>query len=83
MERIIKISKSPSSFWMIILIAFLTAIGSEIKIMPFDEAPFRFGLGSIIFFLSILVRPVPIVKTGIVTALTVLLFPHGIRLFNL
>ena len=78
MERIIKISKSPSSFWAIILIAFLTAIGSEIKIMPFDEAPFRFGLGSIIFFLSILVRPVPIVKTGIVTALTVLFFRTGL-----
>ncbi|MGM9945881.1 MAG: ATP-binding protein [Lysinibacillus sp.] len=78
MERIIKISKSPSSFLTIILIAFFTAIGSEIKIMPFDEASFRFGLGSIIFFLSILVRPVPIIKTGIVTALTVLLFRMGL-----
>ena len=78
MERIIKISKSPSSFLTIIIIAFLTAISSEIKIMPFDEAPFRFGLGSIVFFLSILVRPVPIIKTGIVTALTVLLFRTGI-----
>lgn len=46
--------------------------------MPFDEAPFRFGLGSIIFFLSILVRPVSIIKTGIVTALTVLLFRTGL-----
>lgn len=78
MERIIKISKSPSSFLTIMLIAFLTAIGSEIKIMPFSEAPFRFGLGSIIFFLSILVRPVPIIKTGIVTAITVLLFRIGL-----
>lgn len=78
LERIIKISKSPSSFLTIIIIAFLTAISSEIKIMPFDGAPFRFGLGSIIFFLSILVRPVPIIKTGIVTALTVLLFRTGI-----
>ena len=78
MERFIKISKSPSSFFTIILIAFLTAISSEIKIMPFDEAPFRFGLGSIIFFLSILVRPVPVIKTGIVTALTVLFFRTGL-----
>ena len=46
--------------------------------MPFDEAPFRFGLGSIVFFLSILVRPVPIIKTGFVTAITVLLFRTGL-----
>ena len=78
MRQIIRTLKSPSSFFAIILIAFLTAISSEIKIMPFEEAPFRFGLGSIIFFLSILIRPVPIVKTGIVTAIIVLLFRTGI-----
>lgn len=74
MERIIKISKAPSSMATILLIAFITAIGSEIKITPLDSAPFRFGLGSIIFFLAILVRPVPIIKTGIITAGTVLIF---------
>ena len=31
--------------------AILTAIGSEIKISPFDDTTFRFGLGSIIFFM--------------------------------
>ncbi|WP_332651560.1 ATP-binding protein [Lysinibacillus sp. 54212] len=74
MERIIKISKTPSSMATILLIAILTAIGSEIKIMPFDGAPFRFGLGSIIFFLAILIRPVPIIRTGIITACIVLVF---------
>ena len=74
MERIIKISKAPSSMATILLIAVLTAVGSEIKIMPFDGAPFRFGLGSIIFFLAILIRPVPIIRTGIITACTVLVF---------
>lgn len=74
MERIIKISKAPSSTVTILLIAILTAVGSEIKIMPFDGAPFRFGLGSIIFFLGILIRSVPIIRTGIITACTVLIF---------
>ncbi|MFF5996981.1 ATP-binding protein [Lysinibacillus sp. KU-BSD001] len=76
----IKIQKSPSPFFVTLLIALLTAIGSEIKIMPFDEAPFRFGLGSIIFFLAILVRPVSIIKAGIATSITVFLFRTGLDL---
>lgn len=63
-----------SSFVAIMTIALLTAFVSEIKVMPFDNAPFRFGLGSIAFFLAILIKPVPIVLTGIVTGTTVVLF---------
>lgn len=55
-----------------VIIALLTAIGSEVKIMPFDNAPFRFGLGSIIFFFALLIRPVPMLTTGIITAITVI-----------
>lgn len=58
----------------IALIAILTAIGSEIKIMPYENAPFRFGLGSIIFFLAVLIRTVPLIPTGIVTGVTVVIF---------
>lgn len=38
-----------TSLTWVILIAVLTAIGSEIKIMPFANTTFRFGLGTIIF----------------------------------
>ena len=55
------------------LVALLTAFFSELKILPFDNAPFRFGLGSIIFFFALLIRPLPIFTTGIVTAFTVVL----------
>lgn len=53
------------------LVALLTAFFSELKIMPFDNAPFRFGLGSIIFFFALLIRPLPIFATGMITAFTV------------
>lgn len=56
-----------------IFIALLTAIGSEVKIMPFENEPFRFGLGSIIFFFALLIRPLPIFSTGLITAITVVL----------
>ena len=52
-------------------VALLTAFFSELKIMPFENAPFRFGLGSIIFFFALLIRPLPIFPTGIITAFTV------------
>ena len=41
----------------LVLIALLTAIASEIKVIPFNGEAFRFGLGSITFFLLILIRP--------------------------
>ena len=56
---------------MMFLVALLTAFFSELKIMPFDNAPFRFGLGSIIFFFALLIRPLPIFATGMITAFTV------------
>lgn len=59
----------------IILIAILTAISSEIKVAPFYGENFRFGLGSIMFLLLILIRPpYALIRAGIVTGLTVVLF---------
>ncbi|MFC5590035.1 sensor histidine kinase [Sporosarcina soli] len=56
----------------LILTALLTAIASEIKVVPFNGDAFRFGLGSITFFLLILVRPpASLILTGFVTGITV------------
>ncbi|MER2089185.1 MAG: ATP-binding protein [Sporosarcina sp.] len=56
----------------LILTALLTAIASEIKVVPFNGEAFRFGLGSITFFLLILIRPpASLIRTGFVTAITV------------
>lgn len=55
------------------LVSLLTALFSELKIMPFENAPFRFGLGSIIFFFALLIRPLPIFLTGVMTAFTVVI----------
>lgn len=81
MERISKITNSSGSYLTIIIIALLTAVGGEIKFTPFAEAPFRFGLGSMIFFLAAIARPSFIIKTGIVTAITVFLFRLSLDLF--
>ncbi|MGM9948990.1 MAG: ATP-binding protein [Lysinibacillus sp.] len=81
MERFIKITTSPNSFLVMILIALLTAVGGEVKFIPFEEEPFRFGLGSIIFFLAAIVRPASILKTGAVTAITVFLFRLSLDFF--
>lgn len=81
MERFSKITNSSNSYLPIILIAILTAIGGEVKFTPFEEAPFRFGLGSIIFFLAAIARPGFIIKTGIITAITVFLFRFSLDLF--
>lgn len=62
----------------VLLVAFLTALSSEVKILPFDNVPFRFGLGSIIFFLAFLIQPLPILFTGLATGITVVLFRTGI-----
>lgn len=51
MEYMKALSKVNRCTIAILATALLTAIGSEIKIMPYEEAPFRFGLGSIIFLL--------------------------------
>ena len=81
MERFSKITTSPHSFLTMVLIALLTAVGGEVKFIPFEEEPFRFGLGSIIFFLAAILRPASILKTGTVTAVTVFLFRFSIDFF--
>ena len=57
-----------TSLAWILTIAVLTAIGSEIKISPFDDTAFRFGLGSIVFFLCTLLKPTPLILAGIATS---------------
>ena len=59
----------------IVFIAVLTALTGELKVMPFDGEAFRFALGGILFFLLILIYPpVSILRTGFVTAVTVVAF---------
>lgn len=65
---------SHASLTWIFLIAILTAIGSEIKITPFANTIFRFGLGTIVFFLCTLLRPTPIILAGIVTSIVTTAF---------
>lgn len=63
----------------LVLTALLTAIASEIKVIPFNGEAFRFGLGSITFFLLILIRPPSsLIRAGFITGLTVVCF----RLFG-
>ncbi|KAA0966425.1 hypothetical protein FQ087_09400 [Sporosarcina sp. ANT_H38] len=58
-----------------VVIALLTAVASEIKVIPFNGENFRFGLGSITFFLLILIRPsIPMIRTGFITGITVVCF---------
>lgn len=64
-----KIFISRTSLTWILIIALLTAIGSEIKIIPFANTTFRFGLGTIIFFLCTLLKPTPIILAGIATSI--------------
>ena len=53
----------------------MTTIASEIKVVPFNGEDFRFGLGSVTFFLLILIRPpVSVIRTGLVTGITVVGF---------
>ncbi|MEK3888818.1 sensor histidine kinase [Bacillus sp. FSL K6-3431] len=64
---------------LLFLTALLTAIASEFKVVPFNGEDFRFGLGSITFFLLILIRrPASLVRTGLVTGIIVVCF----RLFG-
>ena len=60
---------------IMVLIVLLTAIASEIKVVPFNGEAFRFGLGSVTFFLLILIwTPVSLIRTGLVTGITVVCF---------
>lgn len=60
------------SQWLwIAVVAIVTAILGEVKLMPFSSAEnFRFALGSIVFLLLLLVRPIKaIIVTGVVTGM--------------
>jgi two-component system, sensor histidine kinase YcbA len=64
---------------VLVLTALLVTIASEIKVVPFDGEAFRFGLGSVTFFLLILIWPsLSLIRTGVVTGITVVCF----RLFE-
>lgn len=60
--------------FQIIFIAFATALAGEIKVAPFGW-DFRFGLGSsAFFFLLLMMRQVPYLRTGIITGIVVVIF---------
>jgi two-component system, sensor histidine kinase YcbA len=59
----------------IFLIALSTALAGEFKVVPFSGESFRFGLGSSVFFLLLLLmRRLSAVQVGVVTGLFVLFF---------
>jgi two-component system sensor histidine kinase YcbA len=59
----------------LIVTALLTAIASEIKVVPFEGMEFRFGLGSMMFFLLILIWPqMSLIRSGVVTGVIVVCF---------
>ncbi|TQR18624.1 ATP-binding protein [Psychrobacillus soli] len=63
-----------NSKFAIILTVLLTVLASEFKVIPFSGEHFRFGLGSITFFLLILIRPpASILLTGSITGLAVVI----------
>ncbi|MBS4179164.1 sensor histidine kinase [Lederbergia citrea] len=68
-----------------IFTALLTAVASEFKLIPFNGEAFRFGLGSITFFLLLLIRPpASYIQTGIFTGITVVFFRiYGDMIFEL
>ena len=68
---------SKENWIALIVIALLTSIAGEFKVSPFSGEEFRFGLGSIAFFLLILIfRPVSLILTGFVTGI----FVVGVRI---
>ncbi|MGE7094019.1 ATP-binding protein [Lysinibacillus sp. NPDC048646] len=69
-----KVLISRATITWVFMIALFTAVGSEIKIMPFNDTTFRFGLGSIIFFLCTLLKPTPIILAGIITSSVTTIF---------
>ncbi|MEK4698023.1 ATP-binding protein [Solibacillus sp. FSL R7-0668] len=73
METIPSRTKVTKTLFFIMLVALFTSIGGEIKMIPFENMPFRFGLGTVIFFFALLIRPLPIVWTGIITSIFVIM----------
>ena len=74
-----KLLMTRASLTWIFIIAVMTAIGSEIKIMPFANTTFRFGLGTIVFFLCTLIKPTPIILAGVATSIVTTIFRVLIR----
>ena len=59
----------------LVLTAILTAVAGEFKFIPFNGEEFRFSLGSITFFLLLLIRPAgSLLLTGLVTGFTVVIY---------
>lgn len=60
----------------VLVAALLTTFAGEFRFVPYEGDAFRFGLGSITFFLLILVRPpvVSLIRIGVVTGITVVCF---------
>ena len=59
----------------LLLTAILTAVAGEFKFIPFNGEAFRFSLGSITFFLLLLIRPAgSLLLTGLVTGFTVVIY---------
>jgi two-component system, sensor histidine kinase YcbA len=59
----------------LVFIALITAFASEIKLIPFNGEDFRFGLGSVAFFLLLLIRPpASLIRAGLITGVTVVCF---------
>lgn len=70
-----KIFFNKNKWISLVLTALLTAIASEIKVIPFIGEAFRIGLGSITFFLIILIQaPTSLIRTGFFTGVTVVIF---------
>lgn len=69
------ISDSLQGGLALFLIAILTAIAGEFKVMPFSWEPFRFSLGSAtFFFLLLILQPKSYIRAGLVTGITVMAF---------
>lgn len=69
-------NQNQANGFYVLLTALLTTFAGEFRFVPYEGDAFRFGLGSITFFLLILVRPpvVSLIRIGVVTGITVVCF---------
>ena len=71
--------------WLwILIVAVVTTLLGEIKLLPFSNTEnFRFALGSIVFLLLLLVRPVKsVIVVGFMTGIVTILFRISLALIN-
>ncbi|MED3763406.1 ATP-binding protein [Ureibacillus terrenus] len=66
---------------LIFIVAIITAVASEVKVIPFEGAPFRFGLGTVMFFLAALISPLPLIYAGFATGMVIALFRTMLDVF--